>query len=366
MTRLRVAYLLPGFSAHESDRAIPAQDDLVRALSAHVELHIIPLRYPHTTQHYAWHGIPVTPLGAGQVRGALRFLLWARALHMLRRLHRARPFDLLHATWADETGALAAWAGRWLKIPSVVSMVGGELVRLDDIGYGNARSPLGRWTARQALSASHIVAMSTCLRRQMPWVPDERISIIPLGVPFSPAPAPAPKRIPGRLVHVGSLVPVKDQHTLLDALALLPTHFTLDILGDGPLLPVLHDYANRLGLSDRVTFHGRVSREAVMHRMDTASLHVYASRHEGMPVALLEAASRGLRSAGTAVGILPDDALLGLAAPVGDAQALADAITTLHDEPYDEAALRQHVHDQYSLEASTARLLALYDALTAK
>jgi glycosyltransferase involved in cell wall biosynthesis len=366
MNRLRVGYLLPGFSAHEADRAIPAQDDTVRMLSAQVDLHIVALRYPHTTQPYTWHSLPVTPLGAGQVRGAGRFLLWARALQTLRRLHRARPFDLLHATWADETGALAAWAGRWLKIPSVVSVVGGELARLDDIGYGNARSVLGRWTAKQALSASHIVAMSAFLRRQMPWVPDERVSIIPLGVPFSSAPAPAPKRAPGRLVHVGSLVPVKDQHTLLNALAVLPAHFTLDILGDGPLLTALHDYANRLAIGDRVTFHGRVSREAVMHQMDTAALHVYASRHEGMPVALLEAASRGLRSAGTAVGILPDDPLLGLAAPVGDAQALADTIMMLHDEPYDEAALSQHVHDQYSLEASTARLLGLYDALTAK
>lgn len=363
---LHIAYLLPGFSAHEADRAIPAQDDLVRALSAHVDLHVIALRYPVTTTPYRWHGVPVTPLAAGQVRGIGRFTLWLRALHTIGRLHRAHPFDLIHATWADETGALAAWAGRWLGIPSLVSVVGGELVALDDIGYGNARSRLGRWTARQALSATHEVVMSAFLRRQMPDLPDARVSVIPLGIPIDIGDERLKSRTPYRLVHVGSLVPVKAQQTLLEALSLLPARYTLDILGTGPQLPALHDTAKRLGVAERVTFHGKVSRERVFAHFDSAALHVYASRHEGMPVALLEAASRGLRSAGTAVGILPDDPMVGLGAPVGDAHALAEAIVRLHDSLYDEAALIRHVRESYSLEASTARLLALYDSLTSK
>ncbi|MBW4436876.1 MAG: glycosyltransferase [Pleurocapsa minor GSE-CHR-MK-17-07R] len=364
--RLHIAYVLPGYSAHEADRAIPAQDDLVRALSAHVDLHVIALRYPGTTTPYRWHNVPVTPLGAGQVRGIRRFTLWLRALQTLRHLHHDSPFDLIHATWADETGALASWAGRWLGIPSLVSVVGGELVALDDIDYGNARSPLGRWTARQALSATHLVVMSAYLRRQMPAVPDERVLVLPLGIPIDDGDERPKSRTPYRLVHVGSLVPVKAQQTLLEALRLLPVGYTLDMLGTGPLLQRLQYIAQRLGVDDRVTFHGKVSREQVFAHFDSAALHVYASLHEGMPVALLEAASRGLRSAGTAVGILPDDPMLGLSVPAGSALALADAIATLHDAPHDEAALVQHVRSNYSLDASTARLLALYADLTAK
>src|SRR5690606_30167599 len=103
-------------------------------------------------------GSAVHPLGAGSyVRGGRRLKLWWDALRLVERLHRQQPFDVLHAMWADETGLLAAWAGRLLGIPIIVSILGGELVGLRDIDYGLQRSRFSRWVVGQALHGANRV-----------------------------------------------------------------------------------------------------------------------------------------------------------------------------------------------------------------
>src|SRR5690242_8728110 len=132
---MKVGILLPGFSSDEHDWAIPVQLNLVREMATHDDVRVLALRYPHRRDHYSVYGATVCSLGVGQVRGFGRLKLWIDALLILRRLHREKPFDVLHAMWADETGLIAAWAGRWLGIPVVVSVAGGELVGFDDLNY---------------------------------------------------------------------------------------------------------------------------------------------------------------------------------------------------------------------------------------
>jgi glycosyltransferase involved in cell wall biosynthesis len=62
--------------------------------------------------------------------------------------------------------------------------------------------------------------------------------------------------IPGRLLAIGSLRKNKNQSLALRTLALLPTHYSLDILGDGPERSALERLAVELGIADRVNFHG--------------------------------------------------------------------------------------------------------------
>ena len=53
-----------------------------------------------------------------------------RKRRALARQHRRGRIDALHAFWATEAGALAAVAGRLLRIPTIVSLAGGELANL--------------------------------------------------------------------------------------------------------------------------------------------------------------------------------------------------------------------------------------------
>lgn len=364
--RLRVGYLLPGFSAHDDDWAIPVQQELVATLQGKADVRVIPLRYPHTNTPYTLDGVPVYPLGGAQGRGWGRLKLWARALRLLRRLHRETPFDVLHATWADETGLLAVWAGRLLGIPSVVSIVGGELVAFHDIEYGLQRSAFSRWVVRQALRATALLPASEYQRRLLPPYYQARAQTVPLGVNsirFTSSEHPPRAR---HLLHVGSLVPVKDQAMLLRTVARLPD-VTLDIIGQGVEKSRLQAFAKDLDIAERVRFLGAVPYPELPSHYHKAALHVITSRHEGEALVTLEAAACGVPTVGTAVGLLADDPALGTAVPVGDDAGLAAAIRQLLDNEPRRAALgeaaRARVIAAYTLQHTVKALMQIYKDL---
>lgn len=150
--RLSVGIVTPGWSAPDGEPALPALSDLVDRLAVDHDVRVVALRYPPVVGAYARGGIAVYPLAGGARAGPLgRGFLLGRAVETLRRMHATRPFDLLHAFWADEAGAAAVVAGRLLRLPVIVSVLGGELQALDDIGYGSALGRGGRWTVRLTL-----------------------------------------------------------------------------------------------------------------------------------------------------------------------------------------------------------------------
>ena len=61
-----------------------------------------------------------------------------------------------------------------------------------------------------------------------------------------------------RLLYVGRIIVLKGLDLLLDAVRLLPEGVHLDVVGDGPSCQLSKAYAEKLGVRDRVTFHGWV------------------------------------------------------------------------------------------------------------
>ncbi len=176
-----------------------------------------------------------------------------------------------------------------------------------------------------------------------PYVAHDRLAVLPLGVDtrqFNPAqPDKAPYRFSGlagevKLLHVASLVSIKDQSTLLRSVALVAEQHPgvhLHVLGDGPLRGLLETEAQALGLAKRVTFHGDVTHERLPDWYRAADLFVLSSRYESQSLVVLEAAACGCPVVGTAVGLLPELLPSEQLAPVGNATALADAIERLLD-----------------------------------
>lgn len=368
---MNIGILLPGFSADEDDWAIPVQHTLVRELARVDDVRVLALRYPHRRDCYRVYGATVYSLGVGQVRGVGRLRLWYDALRTLRRLHREKPLEVLHAMWADETGLLAAWAGKWLNIPVVVSIAGGELVGFSDIDYGLQRGAFSRWTVGQALRGANIV-IAACsytgrLIAQTGYVvPDSRVRTIALGVDttlFQPASTSSPSN---HLVHAASLVGVKDQPTLLRALARL-NGVTLDIVGEGKERPKLEALARQLGVASRVHFVGAVPHLDLPDYYRRAALNVLTSRHEGLGMVTLEAAACGIPTVSTAVGLLPDCAELGIAVPVGDDVALANAIRKLLEHPDQRAALAhsayEMVQNRFTIQHTIEQFRTVYHEL---
>jgi glycosyltransferase involved in cell wall biosynthesis len=375
---MHIGILLPGFSSDAQDPAIPVQLNLVRELARRDSVRVLALRYPFERRTYALNGAEVHALGAGPVRGLRRLKLWADALLHLRQMHRERPFDLLHAMWADETGLIAAWAGRWLGIPVVVSVAGGEPVWLADIGYGLQGSAFSRWTVRQALTgADRIVVASEYTRRRIEEITaedaaiySERLVRIPLGIDsqqFHPTDANIGVPTRQRLIHVASLIGVKDQATLLRAMTHLPDHITLEIIGEGPERERLEQMAQTFSVGHRVQFAGPIPNGDLLTHYQRASLHVLTSRHEGQGMVTLEAAASGLLTVSTAVGLVPDDPALGIGVPVGDDAALAEAILDLLNDPTRLPTLRQiarqAVEQRYTIQQTAAQFRSLYAEL---
>ncbi len=372
---MKTLTLLPGFSSHRDDWAIPVQQNLARLLATRLDLTILALRYPHRRDRYSLDGAAVYALGAGQVRGIGRIKLWWDAILRIEKLHREQPFDLLHAMWADETGLIAAWAGRRLGIPVVVSILGGELVGLHDINYGLQRGSFSRWIVGQALNgADRVIVPSEYVHRLIPAagyaIPDEKIVKITLGVDaqrFTPAESPAD---PYRLIHVASLVPVKDQTLLLRAFALLDPRTTLDLVGTGAEQAKLEALARELGITERVRFIGAVAHPDLPDYYRKAALHILTSRHETIALTTLEAAACGVPTISTAVGIVPDYPALGIAVSGRDTDGFASALQALIDDADRRAALgwsaRQAAQGELSIEATADQLIRLYQALTGK
>ena len=81
----------------------------------------------------------------------------------------------------------------------------------------------------------------------------------------------------------------------------------------------------------------------------------------------LEAAACGCPVVGTAVGVLPELLDAAQVVPVGDASALAAAISSLIDDPARRAsaasASRERVMDRFALARTVTDLESLYEGL---
>ncbi len=164
--------------------------------------------------------------------------------------------------------------------------------------------------------------------------------IIPLGIDTRGFPLTSRgEGPPWRLLRVASLNPVKDYPTLLLALASIVQRgldVSLDIVGEDTMNGTIQALTRTLGLDAHVTFHGFQPTDRLAAFYARAHLHVSPSRHEGAGVVMLEAASTGLASVGSAVGHLSDWSDVssslperGISVSPQAPQALADAIVAL-------------------------------------
>lgn len=103
-------------------------------------------------------------------------------------------------------------------------------------------------------------------------------------------------QVPGpRLLTVGRLASEKGIDLLLGAFERVRRQFptaVLQVAGTGPCEIALRSMCSRLGIDDSVQFAGHVTAPARLYGV--ATVFVLASRHEGLPNALLEAAAAGL------------------------------------------------------------------------
>lgn len=254
--------------------------------------------------------------------------------------HLVRKYDIVHAFWVYPAGTVAVLLGKLLRIPSVVTVQGGEAAAIKEIGYGNMLKPwLKRITLLTCENATVLNSISRFLLSQLslhglkrsdgvvtPFGPDISHFSFRRRQPSSPL----------RLIHVANLTEVKDQDTILRAVKILSEKIDvrLQVVGADYLNGYLQQRCIELAIERFVEFTGPIPQSELPRYYGENRIMVHTSLHEGQSGVIGEAMASGVVVCATPVGIVYD---LGheyfKIIPFGDSDALAAAIRQLISDP---------------------------------
>ncbi len=164
-------------------------------------------------------------------------------------------------------------------------------------------------------------------------VPRAKLTTVPNPVSLSaPTSGTERKRSEGAMLFVGRLSEEKGLDVLLRALASprAPKQLTLDVAGDGPCAGQWKALSTSLGLDGRVRWLG--VRVDIPELLAETQVLVLPSRREGLPLAVLEAASCEVPVLASRVGGVPEAVWEGetaLLVTPGDVDAWSRALETL-------------------------------------
>lgn len=264
---------------------------------------------------------------------------------LVRYLRKERPYALLSAL--NHANVIVCLAHRLARVPS--RLVISEHNTLSASRPQNARGRLLPWFMRWTYPwADAVIAVSQGVAEDLVrtlGISAERVKVIynpvvdddlltkskePLDHPWFTEGAPPV------ILGVGRLTEQKDFPNLIRAFALVRAQrpARLMILGEGELRPQLEALVHELGLQDDVALPGFVKNPYAY--MARAAVFVLSSRWEGLGVALIEAMASGTPVVSTDCPSGPreilEDGRWGRLVPVGDVDALAEAIVTTLDE----------------------------------
>ena len=268
---------------------------------------------------------------ANHLHGGRSAILAAAALHIpvICHVHFPLPEDYFH------------WAFRFLPKPAGVIFCSQELQQ-DNGAFLSKYIP----SARQWVVHNGIIAQN--------FTPTQAQNAVP------------------RIGIIANLYQRKGHEDFLDMAAILTKNgrnAVYDIIGgdvfDAPRQPHLEAYAAKLGLTERVTFHGQVADvKALLGQLD---IMVCASHQEAFPVSILEAMACAKPVVATNVNGIPEaveDGKTGLLTPPYAPQQLAEAVTKLLDDAPLRLAMgkngRARVEQYFSCEAYTAATIKAY------
>jgi glycosyltransferase involved in cell wall biosynthesis len=307
--------------------------------------------------------------------------------------HRHEPFDILHAYFLPQAGFIAAYAGKYLGVPSVVSIRGNDIERaaFDPAKFSHVMYALQ--------NASAVTTNASELARKAKAFIDREIILIPNGIDtehFKPmernlalanalgiSPPPAPTGLKDGLPSfvnqpvigfVGELREKKGLHALLSGYAQIAKRRPTSLLIVGEVRAGddkrTFDEFQAANPQLPITITGVVPHHDLPAYYALMDVFVHPSLRDGMPNALLEAMACGKAVIATPVGGMVDvleDGVNGLAVPINDAEALFRAIETLvTDEPLRKKlghSAHQTIVEKYTPEKELEANLGVYRKL---
>lgn len=270
-------------------------------------------------------------------------LLAQSALPVARRLHREKPFDIVHAHMLPRDGHAGLLVARALGVPFALTVHGTDIFHY----FIPGQAPWPR-NARIARDADALMAVSSLLMsRVAPYRGEGKLSrVVPNGVDLSLVPEKT-ENVPRAVISVGTLKARKCMDRTLEAFARLAGDYPdarLTIVGIGEMEAQLRARIAELGLHGRVMLTGGLPHEEVLARMAKSDLFVLPSWGEGYGIVYIEAMAAGCIAVGARGEGIEDtimDGKNGFLVPAGDTKATERVMRAVFENREGYAALRE-------------------------
>ncbi len=308
--------------------------------------------------------------------------------------HKREPFDLLHAYFLPMAGFVAAYAGKYLNIPSVVSIRGNDIERaaFDPSRFSHVMNALQ--------NASAVTTNASELAKKAKAFIDREVFLIPNGIDTecfklmerNEGLAEALGLRAGKkkgerkssdwkvesgcpvIGFAGELREKKGLATLLSAYAQICKKGDVSLLIVGEVRDgedkKLFDEFRVTNPQLPIIVTGQIPHKDLPAYYSLMDVFVHPSLRDGMPNAVLEAMACGKTVIATPVGGVKDvivDGVNGLLVNVNDAEGLAEKVAEALSQPEKRESIgraaREAVLGQFTLEKELQANLKIYESL---
>ena len=279
--------------------------------------------------------------------------LFLASLKLLKKIYHEFPFELIDGHYIYPDGLAAVLLGKAMKKPVVLSARGSDI---NQFGGFKSIKPMIRYSLNHSDRA---ISVCDALKREMVDLgsPANKISVIPNGIDikgFYPEDKKKARRklsLPDDkniILSVGSLIPRKGFHVILDAMPEILQNqedVHLYIVGDGSYRSFLNDKIRRLNLRKQVTMVGERPNSELKTWYSAADIFCLASSREGWANVIMESLACGTPVVATNVWGAPE---ILTSHDVGilverNSGSIADGLIEALKRKWDRMRIRDHV-----------------------
>lgn len=252
----------------------------------------------------------------------------------MRRAFAWRP-HLVHAHFAVPTGVLSFLIHLFTGIPYVLS------VQLGDVpgGVPGQTDHLFKWLKPCTVPIWRAAAMVTAPSDHIRDLVQESYPGVPVTVAYNAVDleaqlaSPLTPHHPVRIIFAGRFSPQKNLPFIMQVLGgVKDLAWQLEMLGDGPEMPLIKEQAKTAGIEGKVNFHGWVAPERVTAEMSRGDILILPSLAEGLPLVGVQALAAGLAILGSDIGGVAElvrPGVNGFLCPVHDLPGFARALRAM-------------------------------------
>lgn len=319
---------------------------------------------------------PVPERGLDALKNVIAFHFNRPLPYYRKTVERIKP-HVIHSHFGYDAHKIMKIAGG-AGIPHVVSFYGSDVSRLpDEPGWKRRYSELAAHGAR-------FIAASRYMKGQLLALgfPEKRITIVRFGLDTEKLRFRTDYEIKPSFLMAGRLVEKKGFEFGLKAIAEVTARgipATVNLYGDGPLMPDLKNLTRKLRIEDKVTFHGFRPVEQILDAHSSHSFMLAPSvtagdgDMEGLPNTILESMAVGTPIITTRHAAIPEvveHGVSGFLSDERDVSGLADIITRLIENPGREKLeairreARKRIEEEYTVQKMVAGVEQVYDDVT--